>query len=264
LVPGLALRISSYGHRSFVLIARYPGNPHRNPTRRKLGQCGKLTLEGARDKARQWLALIEKGIDPAVEAEKERDANQRAQAMSFAHVAEQFLTRHTDKLAKAAEARSIVEREFVARWGSRPVTDITPHEVSSAIGVIAKRAPGQAHNSLGYLRRMYSWAIGTHQFGIKESPIERLKPADIIGKRVIRERILTNDELRGVWDAAGQIGYPFGHIVRMLILTGQRLNEIAALSWKEVDLDNALIAIAGSRMKSKRAHEVPMAPDALA
>ena len=263
LVPGLALRVSEHGHRSFVLIARYPSHSM-NPTRRALGRHGELTLEEAREKARAWLALIRRGVDPKIEAAKEQAANQRAQAMSFAHVADEFLTRHADKLAKAAEARRIIKSEFVRRWGARPVTDIMPEEVASAVRAIAKRAPAQAHNSLGYLRRMYSWAIGTHEFGITSSPVERLKPADLIGKRVIRERVLTDDELRAVWNAAEQDGYPFGAIVKMLILTGQRLNEIAATKWSEIDLANAMISIPATRMKGNRAHEVPLAPDALA
>lgn len=68
-VPGLALRITDKGHKSFVLIARYPLNP-RNPTRRVLGKYGALTLEGAREKARSWLALIDHGIDPKMENRK--------------------------------------------------------------------------------------------------------------------------------------------------------------------------------------------------
>lgn len=263
LVPGLAVRVSENGHRSFVLVARYPLRP-KHPTRRALGDYGELSLEQARDQARQWLDLIKQGRDPKTEAARARAANLRAQAMSFGHVAEEFLTRHAARLAKATEARRIIEGEFVKRWGARPAIDIMPDEVASAVRAVAKRSEAQAHNSLSYLRRLYSWAIGTHEFGITTSPVERLKPADLIGRRVIRERVLTDDELRKVWDAAVHDGYPFGHIVRMLILTGQRLNEIASLSWKEIDLHKALITIPALRMKSKRAHEVPLAPDVLA
>jgi integrase len=262
LVPGLALRVSEHGHRSFVLIGRFAMNSNMNPTRRALGQHGELTLEEAREKARDWLRLIRQGKDPRIEEAKARAAAQRSQSNTFAHVAEEFLSRHAAKLAKAAEARRIIEVEFVKRWGARPVTDIMPEDVASAIRTIAKRSEAMAHISLGYLRRLYSWAIGSHEFGVASSPVERLKPADLIGQRVIRERVLTDDELRKVWDAADQDGYPFGAIVKMLVLTGQRLNEIAALSWNEVD--KTLITIPSSRMKSKRAHEVPLAPDALA
>ena len=65
-VPGLALRITDTGHKSFVLIARFPTHP-KNPTRRAIGKYGAVGLEGARIRARQWLEMIERSIAPAVE-----------------------------------------------------------------------------------------------------------------------------------------------------------------------------------------------------
>ena len=262
LVPGLALRVTERGNRSFVLINRFPLNP-RNPTRRTLGSCDELSLDQARGQAREWLALIHKGVDPKIQAAREAAAVQRSQANSFRHVAEQFLERHTDRLAKATEARRIVEAEFIKRWASRPITDLQPEEVAGAIRQIAKRSEAMAHISLGYLRRLFSWSIGTHEFGITSSPVERLKPKDLIGRRVIRERVLQDVELRAVWNAADKLGYASGDIVKLLILTGQRLREIADMSWHEVDISKGLITIPASRMKGARAHEIPLSADAI-
>src|ERR1700722_3215916 len=71
LVPGLALRVTPASHKSFVLIARYPLNP-KNPTRRALGDYGEITLDQAREKAREWLALIRKSIDPKTEETRQK------------------------------------------------------------------------------------------------------------------------------------------------------------------------------------------------
>jgi integrase len=263
IVPGLALRVTATGHKSYVLVARYPLNP-KNPTRRRLGEAGKITLNEARDKARKWLALIEKQIDPKIEEEHQRAAQQRRQANTFAAVAVEFLDRHGSKLKKSAEARRIIEAEFVKRWGARPVTDIMPEEVAAAIRAIVKRgAPYQAHNALGYIRRLFNWAIGTHEFGISTSPVERLKPKDLIGERLARERTLSDTELRAVWEAAGQVGYPYGPVFKLLILTGQREREVADLSWPEVDVDKRLWTIPAKRMKGGAAHEVPLSATAL-
>src|SRR5205814_4445154 len=129
---------------------------------------------------------------------------------------------------KEAEARRIIEGEFVKRWGARPAAEITTPDVSIAIRAIVNRgAPYQAHNAFGYLRRLYSWAIGTQEYGISSSPLERLSPKDLLGKREPRERILTDTELRQVWNVAGDMGYPYGPFFRMLILTGQREREVA-------------------------------------
>ena len=264
IVPGLQLRVTDRGHKSLVLVARYPLNP-KNPTRRALGDYGVISLDDARRKARDWLQLIAKGIDPKIEEERERAAAQRRQSNTFAAVAADFLERHGKTLAKYAEARRIIEGEFVKRWGARPITDIMPEEVSAAIRAIVKRgSPYQAHNALGYIRRLFNWAIGTHEFGITTSPVEQLRPKDLIGKREARNRVLADEELRLVWEAAGSMGYPYGPLFRLLILTGQREREVADMSWREIDLDKKLWTVPAERMKGGAAHEVPLPPDALA
>jgi integrase len=260
----MALRVTDTGHKSFVLISRFPSHPLR-PTRRALGDYGKITLDQARETARIWLGLIAKGIDPAAQEARERAEAQRRQVNSFAAVAGEFLDRHASQFRKSVEARRIIEGEFVKRWGARPITDIMPEEVAAAIRAIVKRgAPYQAHNALGYIRRMFNWAIGTHEFGVNTSPVERLKPGDLIGKREARERTLSNGELQRVWDAAGAMGYPYAPVFKMLILTGQREREIADMRWSEVDLGRRLWTIPSERMKGGRAHEVPLSPAAVA
>jgi len=283
IVPGLALRVTTTGHRSFVLIARYPSSPKNNPTRRAIGEYGAVTLESAREKARDWLQLIQKGTDPKVVEARRRAEEKRKAVNSFAAVCEEYLARCGSKLAKYEDTRKSMEREFVKRWGARPVTDILPEEVADAIRAIVKRgAPYQAHNAFADIRRMFNWAIGTNEFGIASSPVERLRPADLIGKREARTRILSDDELRRVWAAAdwkfesvkgrrvrsaldaADMGYPYGPLIRLMILTGQREREVSDISWPEIDFDKQLWTIPAARMKGKRAHEVPLAPGALA
>ena len=75
--------------------------------------------------------------------------------------------------------------------------------------------------------------------------------------------MLKDDELRRVWSAAGAMGYPYGPLFRLLILTGLREREVANASWPEFDLRNRLWTIPASRMKGDRAHEIPLADRAL-
>jgi len=265
LVPGLALRVTDNkkGHKSFVLIARYPQQP-KNPSPRSLGTYGAITLDQARDKARAWLAMIDKGIDPEVEAARQKAVTKQIQANTFSAVAEQFLERHCAKLAKRAEAERIVRRDFIKRWGPRPVTDIQPQEVSEAVRAIARRGFYEAHNGFGHLRRLCSWAIGTGEFGVTTSPLERLRPVELIGAREARDRVLKDDELRAVWKTAGEMPYPYGPLFRLMILTGQRESEVAGMRWSEVDKGKRLWTIPADRMKGDRAHEVPLTAEALA
>jgi integrase len=256
IVPGLALRVTETGHKSFVLVARYPAKP-KNPTRRSLGDVGKISLDEAREKARRWLALIEKGTDPKVEEARQKAAQQRKQITTFAAVADEFLERHASGLKKSAEAKRVIEGEFVKRWGSRPVTDIMPEDVAPVIRAIVKRgAKYQAFNALGYIRTLFNWAIGNPEFGIKVSPIAGLKPKSLIGEKEARDRVLSDAELRAVWNAAGELGYPYGPVFQLLILTGQREREIAEISRAEID--GALLIIPATRMKGGAVHEVPL------
>ena len=124
-VPGLGVRVSETGRRTFILVARYPGS--KNPTRRALGQYGALELTDARAKARKWIALIEKGTDPADEEEQQQRAEQRKRQNSFAAVADEFIKYiHRQKLRTAPVMEHNLTRTFVtaAKWGPRPITQI--------------------------------------------------------------------------------------------------------------------------------------------
>lgn len=263
IVPGLALRVTSTGHKSFVLVARYPTAP-KNPTRRSLGDQGKITLEQARQKARAWLELIGRGIDPKVQDARERAAQQRAQSNTFSSVVAAYLSEYAKHLRKSAEAKAILERGFGKLWGARPITDITPLEIANAIKAISDRgATYQAHNAFAWVRGLYTWAIGTQRYGIHVSPVASIKPAKLIGVRQARDRVLSDTELRLVWKATDRIGYPYGPLFRLLILTGQREREVSEMIWAEVNFDQKLWTVPAERMKGGRAHEVPLAPEAL-
>jgi integrase len=264
LLPGLALRVTDRGNKSFVLIARYPLKP-KNPTRRALGSYGQITLEEARERGREWLALIRRGTDPSIEEERRRAAVRLEQANTFETVTNAFLDRYAAKLAKASEARAIFRKEFVPRWQNRLVTEITPKEAAEAIRAIADRgAPYQAYNAFGWLRRLYNWAISSGEHGVESSPVARLSAGDIIGqRREPRSRILTDDEARAFWAASEQLGYPFGPIFQLLLVTGQREREVADASWDEFDFENRLWTIPKARMKGDRSHEVHLSQSAL-
>src|SRR5260370_16126463 len=103
IVPGLALRVTDRGHKSFVLVTRYPSNP-KNPTRRALGEVGAITLDQARQKARGWLGLIEKGIDPKAEEARERAAAQEPQVNPFSAHSAEFLVPHASSPPHSTDA----------------------------------------------------------------------------------------------------------------------------------------------------------------
>jgi Arm DNA-binding domain len=107
LVPGLAVRVLPSGHRTFVLVGRFAGR--RNPTRRALGAYGELTLEKAREKARDWLGLIQRGVDPQTHEERQRQAERRQQHNTFAAVAEDFIKEKLPSERKGSQFSILAE-----------------------------------------------------------------------------------------------------------------------------------------------------------
>jgi hypothetical protein len=190
--PGFGVRVLDTGRHTFVLMARYPGS--NNPTRRALGVYDKMSLEEAREKARAWLNLIGKGIDPESAEEAVRQAALRKQENTFSAMCEEFFKRH---LSKTRQAQVDIRREFISRWADRPITEITRRDVLAVIDASVDRGnPYQAHNLLGYIRRIFNWAIARGVYGLDSSPCDRMRPKEIIGERKVRTRVLNNDELR--------------------------------------------------------------------
>lgn len=111
---------------------------------------------------------------------------------------------------------------------------------------------------------MFGWAIGRGVYGLEHSPCDRLKPKNLIGKRDPRDRTLTDDELRAFWRATARVGYPYGPLFRMLLLTGQRKTEVSDALWPEFNIDGALWTVPPQRFKSDAEHRVPLTNDVLA
>jgi Arm DNA-binding domain len=134
------VRVTDKGKITFVLVARFPGSS--NPTPRALGEYGAITLEAARGKARTWLELIAKGIDPKHEAERERLESHGRQKNSFAAMAENFIKRDVSKKRRGAAFERELRREFIDRWGNRPVTEIKQHDVLAVLDEAVDRVSG--------------------------------------------------------------------------------------------------------------------------
>lgn len=102
-------------------------------------------------------------------------------------------------------------------------------------------------------------------FGLKrKTPLAGFDVKETIGDKSSRDRILDEDEIKALWRVCEELPYPWKEIYKLLILTGQRISEMAGLSWPEVDLAGAKLKIPASRMKSKKPHECPLPPMAFA
>jgi integrase len=99
---------------------------------------------------------------------------------------------------------------------------------------------------------------------IEHNPCKQLKRRDLVGSKRHRERTLNDSELYAAWRASGRLGYPFGPLYRLLLLTGTRLDEAAGARWREFDLHNKLWIIPAGRFKSGTEHTVPLSDETCA
>ncbi len=247
--------------KSFILLRRFPGS--NNPVRRTLGGYGQLSLEQARTKAREWLALIARGIDPAIEIERQRKAELEAErkrtVATFGSAFESYLKRKASKLKSGPDIAREMRREF-ACWMDRPLADISQRDVKEAIQKIVDRgAPTSAHTLFAMLRGFLNWVIDSGDFGFEVSPCSKIKPTVLIGERSIRDRTLADHELRALWLASEALGYPFGKLFQLLALTALRRDEGANTSWREFDFDARGWLVPGVRMKNGAPFAVPLA-----
>lgn len=253
-VPGFGVRVSDSGRRTFILVARYGS---KNPTRRALGVYGALTLEKAREKARDWINLVRKGVDPAVVEERERAEAIRQRENTFSAVAEDFIKEKLSAERKGKEVERDLRRDLISVLGPRPVTEITDLEILGIINAKKRTAPAQARNLLGVVKRFFSWVVDQRVYGLKTSPAADLKPTKIIGKKVRRQRTLRDDELFALWRAARRTPYPFGAAYQTLILTALRLNEAADGAWSEFDAQLVRQIKAGGEDVLDRLRQLP-------
>ena len=261
-VPGFGVRVSEIGQRTFILIARYPGSS--NPTRRALGEYPALSLTKARERAREWRELIRKGVDPKAEEERLRRIELRKQATTFAAVAEDFIQWHVKGQRKAKDTEREMRKELITAWGERPIASITREDVVGLVEAVARRpAPYLAHHVLGHARSLFNWAINRGTYGLESSPCDRVRPTSLIGAKQPRQRVLSDAELVAVWNGSETLGYPFGHLYQLLLLTGARRSEVGGARWGEFDLKKKLWTIPPERFKSNASHLVPLSDAAL-
>ncbi len=280
LLPGLYLVVQPSGRKSWAVRYRYAGEPC------KLTLDGFVGLQEAREEARKALADIQKGpSNPAREKKAGRKlARERGEADHdrFDAVARVFLERYakpknrswleTARLlglrpdrAKPEEAEN--PKSFVAikdglaeRWGDRRIEDIARRDVIEALDEAVDRgSPIVANRMLAALRKLFGWA--TDRGILSANPATGVKAPS---PELHRDRVLSDDELRAVWMAAEEIGWPFGRIVQLLILTDQRRDEVGEVRWSEVDFAHEVWTLPRERIKTDAVHEVPLSSLALA
>jgi len=254
IIPSFGVRVTDKGHISFVIQRRLNGRM----LRRTLGDYPALSLEKARQRARDALDDITDGHDPKARQEALRRAAERSARSTFGSAAEGFIKRHVPRLRTARQTEQIIRKHLMPRFADLSVTEITRRDL---VAFLDELPSPTARRLFVYLRQIFDWAISRDL--TDTSPCHRIKIGEIVGPRPIRQRILTDTEIRAFWSGAGELGYPLTPYNRLLLLTAQRRSEVAAISWSEIDLTKKLWTIPPTRMKTASVHVVPLAPRAL-
>ncbi|WP_374292604.1 tyrosine-type recombinase/integrase [Paenirhodobacter enshiensis] len=250
LCVGLYLVVQPTGKKGWQVRYRHSGT-HRRMT---LGTFPVLSLADARARARDVIAATYEGRDPAAEvrlAKAPKSPDDRNEVRSLVDL---FERRHLSHLRSGAEVRRAFDRYVLPLWGERDVGSITRRDVIDLLDGLVDTGKGTTANRVrAYLSRFFGWCaerdvIGAHpMIGIK-APVKEQR----------RDRFLTDDEIRWLWQACDEIGYPFGPYVKLLLLTGQRSGEVGKMMWREID--GTVWKLSSERTKNGHPHEVPLSP----
>ena len=221
-----------------------------------IGPYGRVTLHQARIAAQKVFAAKLEGRDPAAE---KREAKRRVVADRVEDLLEAFIAQRLSQNRSAGEISRLLRREMGKPWGGRSIHEISKRDVIDVVSAIEQRgAPAAANKALKSIKTFLNWCVG--RAVLDKSPAEGVP---LPTKEIARDRVLEDDELGRIILAARHIGEPYGGIVELLALTGQRREEVAQMRWEELDLAQRVWTIPKSRTKNAKAHIVHLSNQSL-
>ncbi len=248
---GLAVRVTG-GGKTYLAQYTVAGSRRRVP----LGSVTAISLDAARKATAAILGDVAQGRDPAVariEARRQTEREAAREALTLDELLTQWESlRLADRRESyAAEAVRALRFAF-AKQIAAPASDLTRETIVRVLDKLtADGKAAMASRTAAYGRACYGWAI--KRGSLTANPFDAL-PLEPVEKR---ERVLTDDELRAIWQATGTAG-SFNAIVRALMLTGQRREEVAGMKWSELAADRSAWTIPAARAKNGVAHIVPL------
>ncbi|APO49860.1 integrase arm-type DNA-binding domain-containing protein [Bradyrhizobium diazoefficiens] len=269
LCPGLVLRVTPRGTKSFSVIYKVPGEGGANANGRlitgaqhriTLGATPPLGLKQAREEARKIMQTATEGVDPR---DDRRERNLIRHSNTFEKASARFVELELKpNVKKWADIQSLLKRYVEPEWCDMPVQDLRRRDVHELLDeLVANEKTSIAIEVRKHLSRFFNWAVDREL--VSSSPIHGMKRSDLKPNQDAG-RALSDPELRYIWNAAGSLRYPFGPMYQLIMLTGQRRNEWAGASRSEISSEKHLLEIPKARHKMKRSHIVPMSDEAWA
>jgi len=254
-VRGFGARATAGGTVAYFLEYRLGGRAGRNK-RMTFGRHGDITADQARKEAEAYRGEIRKGVDIARTREQEHD---RLTAAPLAEVVERYLSLNAKPGRYWRETRRLLESDDLKALRKMPVAQIGRADIVAVIDKAMMRSPSVARTLYAALSPLFAWALQRNI--IEQNPCDGITtppPAKA------RDRVLSDAEIAAFWQATGAMGFPFGPLFRLLLLTGQRRTEVAGMRWREIDWQSATWTLPGERTKNGKPHTVDLSPQALA
>jgi FAD binding domain/Phage integrase family len=173
-------------------------------------------------------------------------------------VIDEFIDRYAKPKNRGWQETVRLLSEFSKPWVGRGLASIDNADIHRVLdAIVARGAPIAANRAFAQLRKLCNWAVSRGI--IKSNPCDGISPPS---EETARDRVLSLDELHLVWNATDRLGFPFGPITKLLILTGQRRSEVGDMEWNEIDVEKCIWTIPAVRSKNKCQHVVPLSPQA--
>lgn len=281
-VKGFAFKRTPAGKGVYLFIYRMGGRGSRLQ-KYTIGEHGKpWTVERARDEAAELRRMVRGDtrsgrapVDPAtIKAAVRAAAAEQSAAgdpdnppailrSQLEWVAAEFLARYARRRNDSwRETDRLFAKHVLPAWSGRQITAIPRSDVHALLdGMVDAGTPVLANRTLAAVRKLFNWAID-REIGTPEPLI--VNPAARMGRpgaEVRRERELSDNEIATMWPALDTLGYPFGSVLKVCLLTAQRRNEVARMRWQDLDLEGERIwQLTSASTKAERAHIVPLAP----
>lgn len=226
LVPGFMLRISKR-QSTYYVVTRVKGRT--GQVRRRLGTTRDTELSEAREAARRLIENAQNGIPP--EGLGEPDSGSGT-GDTFRSVVDAYfadtLRNGGAKLRTKDAMRAMINRDLT-EWLDRPIVSITPRDISDLVYRKAQTSPMSANRLTSLIKKIMRWAKRRHILSFNPAA-DVEKPSE----EHARDRFMTDEEIQLIWDAASRVGDPYGRLVQMLLVTGQRRGEVAGMRRSEL------------------------------
>jgi integrase len=251
-IKGFGLKVTPAGRRSFFLYYRTADHTQRRPT---IGTYPAVRPNQARAIAMDWLSQARAGRDPSGERKQLRALRGTG---TVADLFSSYL-KAKSSLRSIREIERLFNHDILPIIGQTRAESVTKADVTRLLDNVAKRSLSLAHAVRRQLSAFYTWALPR----LPDAAVNPVKSATKVEPLPNRERLLSDDELSILWHVLAREPEPWRSALRLLLLTGQRREEVLQANWKEFDMAAALWIIPAERAKNKQVHLVPLSPAAI-